>query len=62
MKTRENLNTKLTRRSWIVLASSALTGCGGGGSTTASAPGTGGTGIYAQGSISGFGSVILNGI
>ena len=64
MKQRKNLNPHVTRRSWIVLATSALTGCGGGGSssTTASSPGTGGTGIYTQGSISGFGSVILNGI
>lgn len=63
MKQRKNLNPHVTRRSWIVLATSALTGCGGGGSTTtANSPGTGGTGIYTQGSISGFGSVILNGI
>jgi len=66
MKQRKNLNPHVTRRSWIVLATSALTGCGGGGSssstTTASSPGTGGTGIYTQGSISGFGSVIINGI
>lgn len=64
MKQRKNLNPHLTRRSWIVLATSTLAGCGGGGSSssTASMPGTGGTGIYAQGSISGFGSVIMNGI
>lgn len=64
MTSRKNLTTDLTRRHWLVLAASVLTGCGGGGggSTTASAPGTGGTGIYAQGSISGFGSVILNGV
>lgn len=68
MKQRKNLNPHVTRRSWIVLATSALTGCGGGGSssststTTANSPGTGGTGIYTQGSISGFGSVILNSI
>lgn len=34
----------------------------GGGTDLASLPGTGGTGIVAEGSISGFGSVILNGI
>jgi hypothetical protein len=63
MTPRKNLNIDLTRRHWMVLAASALTGCGGGGgATAASAPGTGGTGIYAQGSISGFGSVILNGV
>ncbi len=55
----------LTRRHWLMLAASAVSGCGGGSvSTTASLlPGTGGTGvIYSQGSISGFGSVIVNGI
>ena len=65
MSKRNNLDSRLTRRSWIVLATSALAGCGGGGSSggsTASAPGTGGTGIYAQGSISGVGSVIMNSI
>ena len=65
MKTKNSLNTDLTRRSWMVLATSALAGCGGGGgglgSVTASLPGTGGTGVY-QGSISGFGSVIINGV
>lgn len=62
MKHGNSLNTCLTRRSWIVLAASALSGCGGGDGTTASMPGTGGTGIYAQGSIRGFGSVRVNGI
>lgn len=62
MSQAENLNA-LTRRSWLVLAASAVTGCGGGGSASlASLPGTGGTGLFAQGPISGFGSVILNGI
>ena len=42
---------------------SSLTACGGGGGGDQSAqPGTGGTGSYASGSISGFGSVIINGI
>lgn len=63
MSQRDNSNSRLTRRSWIVLATSALAGCGGGGSgSTAGAPGTGGTGVYAMGSIAGFGSVIVNGI
>ncbi len=55
----------LNRRSWMALAVSALAGCGGGMggiSVAGGPPGTGGTGIYAQGSISGFGSVIINGI
>jgi len=51
----------LSRRHWLALAVSALGGCGGG-SLTAFLPGTGGTGIYSSGSISGFGSVIINGI
>ena len=65
MSQRDNSHSRLTRRSWIVLATSALAGCGGGSSgsgSTAGLPGTGGTGIYVQGSISGFGSVIVNGI
>ncbi len=70
MTLHQTFNTELTRRSWIVLATSALTGCGGGGvgsggglggGSTASVPGTGGTGIY-QGAINGFGSVIVNGV
>jgi hypothetical protein len=65
------LDARLSRRSWVALAVSALSGCGGGGTDTAglpgtggtgaSYPGTGGTGIY-QGSITGFGSVIVNGV
>ncbi|HEY5579811.1 MAG TPA: DUF5666 domain-containing protein, partial [Rhodoferax sp.] len=57
-------NLYLTRRHWLALAASAVSGCGGGSaSTTAGLPGTGGTGVvYSQGSISGFGSVIVNGI
>jgi hypothetical protein len=45
-----------------MLTLSTLSGCGGGGGTSASLPGTGGTGVYAQGSITGFGSVIVNSI
>ena len=54
----------LTRRAWLVLTGSALSACGGGGGLLAGLPGTGGTGspLFAQGSISGFGSVIVNGI
>ncbi len=56
-------NLYLTRRHWLALAASAVSGCGGGsGVSTALLPGTGGTGIYTQGSISGFGSVIVNSI
>lgn len=62
----KNFNPPVTRRSWLGLAVATLTGCGGGSSSTASAPGTGGTGqyatVYSQGSITGFGSVIINGI
>jgi hypothetical protein len=53
--------TPISRRNWLVLAASALAGCGGGGGVTL-LPGTGGTGIYAQGAIAGFGSVVVNGI
>jgi hypothetical protein len=61
---KNNRGSALSRRNWLVLASAALAGCGGGsvGVGTAGLPGTGGTGIYVQGSISGFGSVIVNGI
>jgi hypothetical protein len=46
------------------LAITALSGCGGGsiGTLLAGPPGTGGTGLFAQGTIIGFGSVIVNGI
>ena len=54
---------KLSRGGWLVMAAWFLVACGGGGTgSTAGAPGTGGTGVYAMGSISGFGSVIVNGI
>lgn len=56
----------LNRREWLALSGSALlAGCGGGGGgALAALPGTGGTGspVYAQGSINGFGSVIINGV
>jgi hypothetical protein len=53
---------QLNRRQWLLAATAALTGCGGGaGSNLAGAlPGTGGTGIGVQGPITGFGSVIVN--
>lgn len=60
------VNVRISRRSLLTLAVAGLTGCGGGadtgGTTTASRPGTGGTGLFAQGTITGFGSVILNAI
>lgn len=56
------LDQPITRRAWMVLAGTALTGCGGGGNLLAALPGTGGTGaVFAQGVIAGFGSVIVNG-
>ena len=66
MTSQKEFDPALTRRNWLVLATTALTGCGGGGgggpgSISAGLPGTGGTGIY-QGAISGFGSVIVNGV
>ena len=54
--------TPITRRNWLALAVSVLAGCGGGGTGVSLLPGTGGTGIFAQGAIAGFGSVIVNGI
>jgi hypothetical protein len=58
----KNFDERLTRRSWLVLAATAVTSGCGGGVSTAALPGTGGTGIYAQGAISGFGSVIINAV
>ncbi|MFM6991483.1 MAG: DUF5666 domain-containing protein [Rhodoferax sp.] len=55
----------IQRRHVLLLAAAGITGCGGGsdsGTNTGALPGTGGTGIYAAGPISGFGSVILKGI
>ena len=63
MKPINTINVSLTRRHWLMLAGATLmTGCGGGNNVVAALPGTGGTGspLYAQGSISGFGSVIIN--
>lgn len=56
--------SSLSRRNWLAMAVATLTGCGGGGggSGLSALPGTGGTGVFAQGSIAGFGSIILNGI
>jgi hypothetical protein len=52
---------RLNRRQWLLATTAALTGCGGGsGNVTGLLPGTGGTGIGVQGTISGFGSVIVN--
>ena len=46
----------------LALGMSILIGCGGGGSTSVAGVGSGGTGSYTSGSISGFGSIIVNGI
>jgi hypothetical protein len=46
-------------RTFLFLVAAALAGCGGGGD---GGVGTGGTGTYAAGTITGFGSVIVNGI
>ena len=67
MKRLITANIGLTRRNWLVVAGAAVTGCGGGGGAgglVANLPGTGGTGspVFSQGTISGFGSVIVNGI
>jgi len=53
---------KLNRRHWLLAGAATLASCGGGGgSQSSSLPGTGGTGAGVQGTISGFGSVIVNG-
>jgi hypothetical protein len=64
MKQQNGLSPKIRRRSLLALALTGLSGCGGGAVDIllAGPPGTGGTGLFAQGTISGFGSVIVNGI
>lgn len=65
MRQQPGLSPSISRRSLLVIALSGVAGCGGGGSggsSLAASPGTGGTGLFAQGSITGFGSVILNAI
>lgn len=52
----------MSRRQWLALTVTTLVGCGGGSSSVVGLPGTGGTGIFTQGKIAGFGSVIVNGI
>lgn len=51
---------KLSRRQWLISTAVSLSGCGGGDSSTAGLPGTGGTGIGVDGVVRGFGSVMLN--
>lgn len=54
---------QLSRRRLLgLVACGAVAGCGGGSIGLAGLPGTGGTGLFALGSISGFGSVVVNGI
>lgn len=63
MKQQHDLPPALNRRHWMTLALASLAGCGGGGgSLLAGLPGTGGTGIFTTGAITGFGSVRINGI
>lgn len=63
MTNQDQFNTELSRRQLLLAGIGVLSGCGGGGSQTlAGAPGTGGTGIGLQGTITGFGSVIINNI
>jgi len=59
---KQRVSFQLNRRKWLLASAATLAGCGGGGSNLSSAlPGTGGTGIGVQGTITGFGSVIVNG-
>jgi hypothetical protein len=63
MSESQTLLSRLTRRQWLTLSAGTLAGCGGGGQLLADGPpGTGGTGLFAEGAIAGFGSVILNGV
>lgn len=64
MKQNTGLSALINRRSVLAMAIGGLAGCGGGGvgGLLAGPPGTGGTGLFAQGTIVGFGSVIVNGI
>lgn len=57
-----NSDHELPRRGFLALAAWSLASCGGGMGGFAGLPGTGGTGISSFGSISGFGSVIVNSI
>jgi hypothetical protein len=57
----------LSRRAWLILTGTTLVGCGGGGLgdlvAVVTPPGVGGTGaVYSQGTISGFGSVVVNAV
>jgi hypothetical protein len=66
MNLRKNRLTAVgfTRREGLLAligGAAALSGCGGGGSGTASV-GSGGTGSFSNGAISGFGSIIVNGV
>ncbi|MDE1998279.1 MAG: hypothetical protein KGI91_15325 [Burkholderiales bacterium] len=47
---------------WLCLCATLVSGCGGGGSTVASGVGSGGTGSYTSGPVTGLGSIIVNGI
>jgi Domain of unknown function (DUF5666) len=55
-------STKLPRRSFLAVTAWSLASCGGGMGGFAGLPGTGGTGIFSIGAITGFGSVIVNGV
>jgi hypothetical protein len=55
-----NSDHELPRRGFLAFAAWSLASCGGGMGGFAGMPGTGGTGISSFGSISGFGSVIVN--
>lgn len=66
----ESLQRQTTKRSWWAPVASllaaglvtTLVACGGGGGGSSAGVGTGGTGSFAVGTISGFGSIIVNGV
>ncbi len=59
--TSQHLTLQRLLSACALAALTLTTGCGGGGSNTAGGPGLGGTG-YANGPVTGFGSIIVNGV
>lgn len=64
MKQIDGANPVISRRSLLAWSVIGLSGCGGGagGFSIAGSPGTVGTGLFSQGTITGFGSVIVNAV
>ena len=54
--------SRRTAASWVAVALLSACGGGGGGSASVSSDPAGGSGAYSMGAISGFGSIIVNGV